>query len=102
MIGIRLALSCVLEKRSRGRSQFSASVPVRGLGTNYVSCSGGDALRAYRQTICHGYAVKLILLPAVHVPAGIYPLPFAQHEDFGDAAGLVDVLAAGIQLVRVV
>ena len=27
-----------------------------------------------------------ILFPAVHVPAGIYPLPFTQHEDFGDAA----------------
>jgi hypothetical protein len=26
------------------------------------------------------------LLPAVHMPAGIYPLTFAQHEDFGDAA----------------
>jgi len=36
------------------------------------------------------------------MPAGIYPLPFAQHEDLCDAAGLVDSLAAGLKLVRIV
>ena len=36
------------------------------------------------------------------MPAGIYPLAFAQHEDFCDAAGAVDVLAARLQLVRIV
>ena len=36
------------------------------------------------------------------MPAGIYPLPFAVDEDFGDAAGLVEVLAPGFQLVRIV
>jgi hypothetical protein len=34
--------------------------------------------------------------------ARIYPLPFAQHEDLSDAAGLVDSLAAGLQLVRII
>src|SRR5207302_6814367 len=29
----------------------------------------------------------LYLLPAIHVPARIYPLAFAIDEDFGDAAG---------------
>src|SRR6266850_1355115 len=41
-------------------------------------------------------------LPTIHVPARIYPLPFAEYKDFGDAAGLVDVLAAGLEFVRVV
>ncbi len=36
------------------------------------------------------------------MPARIYPLPFAQHKDLSDAAGVVDVLAAGLQLVRIV
>jgi len=36
------------------------------------------------------------------MPAWIYPLPFAQHEDLSDAAGLGDMLAASLQLVRVV
>ena len=44
-------------------------------------------------------SVTLILLPAVHMPARIYPLPFAQHEDFGDAAGLGGALAPGFKLV---
>jgi hypothetical protein len=48
-------------------------------------------------TICNGYAV-----PTVHMSARIYPLPFAQPEDLGDAAGLVDVLAARFQFVRIV
>ena len=47
-------------------------------------------------------SLALILFPAVHVPARIYPLPFAQHEDLGDAAGLGGALAAGLQLVRIV
>ena len=42
----------------------------------------------------HGYAVRSILLPAVHVPAGIYPLTFAEHKDLGNAAGILDPLAA--------
>lgn len=36
------------------------------------------------------------------MPAGFYPLAFAQHEDFCDAAGLVSALAAGFEFVRVV
>jgi hypothetical protein len=36
------------------------------------------------------------------MPARIYPLPFAQHEDLSDAAGLVDSLAAGLKLVGIV
>ena len=36
------------------------------------------------------------------MPAGIYPLAFAQHEDLCDAADLVDVLAAGFEFVSVV
>ena len=36
------------------------------------------------------------------MPAGIYPLPFAEHKDFGDPSGLVDVLPSGIQFVRIV
>jgi len=40
----------------------------------------------------------LLLFPAVHMPAWIYPLAFAQHEDFGYAAGLIGALAAGFQL----
>ena len=44
-------------------------------------------------------SVPLILSPAIHMPAGIYPFPFAQHEYFSDAAGLVDPLAGGLELV---
>src|SRR5713226_5926055 len=40
--------------------------------------------------------------PAIHVPARIYPLPFAQHEYLGDPAGLLIALAGGLQLIRIV
>jgi hypothetical protein len=36
------------------------------------------------------------------VPAGIYPLAFAQDKDLSDAAGLVDVVATGLKLVHIV
>jgi hypothetical protein len=36
------------------------------------------------------------------MPARMHPLALAQHEDFSDAAGAVDVLAAGLQLVLIV
>src|SRR5207245_4181660 len=36
------------------------------------------------------------------MPARIYPLPFAQHEDLSDAAGLVDSPAACLQFVRII
>src|SRR3989440_9287243 len=55
-----------------------------------------------RDTICPGYAREINSFSAVHMPAGIYPLPFAEHKDFSDAAGLVDALAAGFQFVRIV
>jgi hypothetical protein len=32
--------------------------------------------------------MKSILLPTIHMPARIYPLPFTQHEDLSDAAGM--------------
>ena len=36
------------------------------------------------------------------MPTGIYPLAFAQHEDFSHPAGVVDPLAAGLELIRIV
>ena len=42
------------------------------------------------------------LLPAVHVPTGIDPLPIAQHEDFRDSSGAVKVLAADFQLIDII
>lgn len=46
-------------------------------------------------------SLSLILFSTI-MPAWIFPLPFAQHEDVSDAAGLGDALAAGLQLVRIV
>lgn len=53
-------------------------------------------------TVSHGYAVKLILLPTIHVPARIHPLSFPVDEDFGHPAGVRAALAALFQIVRVV
>ena len=53
------------------------------------------------QALCWRLLRRLILLPTIHVPARIYPLPFAQHEDFSDSAGLINSLAAALQLVRI-
>jgi len=39
---------------------------------------------------------RLRLFSVIHVPARIHPLPVAQHEDFGDAATLLEPLAAGL------
>ncbi len=36
------------------------------------------------------------------MPTRIYPLTFAHHEDLGDAAGVVAMLTAGLELVRIV
>src|SRR5882762_3884504 len=57
--------------------------------------SASDSLRVLRGSL-------RILFPAIHMPARIYPLPFAQNKDLSDAAGLGDMLAASLQLVRVV
>jgi hypothetical protein len=42
-----------------------------------------------------------LLLSAVHMPAGIDPLPFAKDEHFSDAAALVLPLAPELEFVRV-
>src|SRR5436309_15114417 len=47
-------------------------------------------------------ACNLDSSPAVHVPSGIYPLSFTRYAGFGDTAGLVGVLAASLQFVRII
>src|SRR5262249_24089390 len=73
----------------------------RALGIITTCSRGWRSSHLPPATIFHRYAVMICLLPAVHVPAGIEPLPIAHDKDLCHPAGVSTTLAAGFQFVGI-